>query len=103
MTHSSTSENWNQVFQKIPFLKDNSHEIRQWTIRFHKSAIPTSQTNNQSSEEISVVTQSNQNQTIHDQSKNSGNSESTNSKPHIILPSIPVAFVSHINTQICFN
>ena len=36
-TNTSHTESWKNLFPKIPLLKDNFHELRQWTIRYRMS------------------------------------------------------------------
>lgn len=42
VTNTSHSESWNMLFSRIPTLRDNFTEIRQWTIRYKKDMNPTS-------------------------------------------------------------
>ena len=40
VTNTSHSESWNMLFSRIPTLRDNFTEIRQWTIRYKKDRNP---------------------------------------------------------------
>jgi len=43
-TKTSHAESWKVLFPKIPLLKDNFHELRQWTIRYKLSEEEQKQT-----------------------------------------------------------
>lgn len=79
-TNTSHSESWKILFSRIPLLKDNFTEIRQWTIRYR---IPPTTTNGAILNNITQQQQSQQQIQQNQQQQQSHKNNHNRQDPHI--------------------